>query len=446
MKFDTGDTAWMLASAALVLFMTPGLAMFYGGMVRGKNVLATIMQSFFCMALVSVLWFVIGYSLAFGPSKGGIIGGLDYAFLRDLATPWGKDLTIPPMVFMVYQLMFAIITPALITGSFAERMKFSAFFLFIALWSILVYSPVAHWVFSPEGWLFKQGALDFAGGTVVHVNAGVAGLMTAIVLGRRKGWPEQAVHPHNLTMTLLGAGILWFGWFGFNGGSALGASPLAASAFTVTHMAAAAGALFWVIAEWIKDGKPTTLGIASGAVAGLVAITPASGYVGTAAAIGIGLAAGVVCYLAVGLKFRFRYDDSLDVVGVHLVGGMLGALATGFFALKAINPAGGADGLVAGEPVLVLKQILGIAATLVYSGAVTFVLLKIVDKVIGLRVDEEAEETGLDLAEHSEVGYSFVDLGGRITGSSAGGFTVASSGASAGGGGLTRSDSGSKEG
>ena len=446
MKFDTGDTAWMLASAALVLFMTPGLAMFYGGMVRGKNVLATIMQSFFCMALVSVLWFVIGYSLAFGPSKGGIIGGLDYAFLRDLATPWGKDLTIPPMVFMVYQLMFAIITPALITGSFAERMKFSAFFLFIALWSILVYSPVAHWVFSPEGWLFKQGALDFAGGTVVHVNAGVAGLMTAIVRGRRPGWPPQAVQTHHHTMTLLGAGILGFGWFGVNGGSALGASPLAASAFTVTHMAAAAGALFWVIAEWIKDGKPTTLGIASGAVAGLVAITPASGYVGTAAAIGIGLAAGVVCYLAVGLKFRFRYDDSLDVVGVHLVGGMLGALATGFFALKAINPAGGADGLVAGEPVLVLKQILGIAATLVYSGAVTFVLLKIVDKVIGLRVDEEAEETGLDLAEHSEVGYSFVDLGGRITGSSAGGFTVASSGASAGGGGLTRSDSGSKEG
>jgi Amt family ammonium transporter len=415
MEFDTGDTAWVLMSAALVLFMTPGLAFFYGGMVRAKNVLGMLMQNFFCMGLVSVLWAVVGYSLAFS-GDGPLIGDLDFFGMKDTVTtfPIGlESLTIPPLAFSGYQLMFAIITPALITGAIADRMRFSAWVWFLGLWAILVYSPVAHWVFAPSGWLFERGALDFAGGTVVHINAGIAALAAVFVLGKRKGWPDKAMPPHSLPLTMLGTGILWFGWFGFNAGSALGANALAAQALLNTHMAAAAAMLSWLVIEKLRQGHATTLGAASGAVAGLVAITPCAGFVGGLAPIMIGAAAGVVCFLAISLKNKFGYDDSLDVVGVHLVGGIVGSLLLAFFADPKVNLAVTAPGLFItdGKADLLVDQLVAVGATLVFSGVVTFVILKALDLVLpgGIRASEEDEERGLDLSQHSEVGYSYAE-------------------------------------
>jgi Amt family ammonium transporter len=410
-KIDSGDTAWMLASAALVMFMTPGLAFFYGGLVRAKNVLATVMQSFIALALVSILWSVVGYTLAFGPDKAGLIGGLKYLGLSGVgADPAALAPTIPGSVFMVYQMMFAVITPALITGAFAERMKFSGYLLFLGLWSVLVYSPLAHWVWG-GGFLGAGhlGALDFAGGTVVHINAGVAALATALYVGKRRGFGTEGFRPHNVPLVILGAAILWFGWFGFNAGSALGANGLAGSAFVATELGTAAAVFGWLIPEWIKHKRATTVGAASGAVAGLVAITPASGFVGPMPAIAIGLAAGAICFFAVNLKFRMGYDDSLDVVGVHMVGGIVGALLTGVFASLAINPAGASGSLAQFG-----KQAVAVGVTLVFSFVMTMVLLKVSDLLVGLRVTEEDEATGLDLSQHAEVGYVFTDRGGAL--------------------------------
>ncbi len=411
MRINAGDTAWVLASAALVMFMTPGLALFYGGMVRAKNVLAMLMQNFFCLGLISVLWAVCMYSLAFH-GTGKWIGDLDLAFLHHAnvvpATGFGQ-VPIPPLSFSAFQLMFAVITPALITGAIADRMKFSAWFWFVGLWALVVYTPVAHWVFSPAGWLFRRGALDFAGGTVVHINAGIAALAAVLVLGRRRGWPEHPSPPHSLPLTLLGTGILWFGWFGFNAGSALAANGIAAQALINTHMAAAAALLSWLLFERLRGGHATTLGAALGAVAGLVAITPCAGFVGGMAAIWIGLIAGALCYFAVSVKFRFGYDDALDVVGVHLVGGLAGSLLLGLFADRAFNPAVVHQGVfVNGSWELMGDQLVAVGATLVWSGVLTFVILKVLQLVIpgGLRVSEDDEETGLDLTQHSEVGYS----------------------------------------
>jgi Amt family ammonium transporter len=379
--------------------------------VRAKNVLAMLMQNFFCLGLISVLWAVCMYSLAFH-GTGKWIGDLDLAFLHHAnvipATGFGQ-VPIPPLSFSAFQLMFAVITPALITGAIADRMKFSAWFWFLGLWALVVYTPVAHWVFSPAGWLFRRGALDFAGGTVVHINAGIAALAAVLVLGRRRGWPEHPSPPHSLPLTLLGTGILWFGWFGFNAGSALAANGIAAQALINTHMAAAAALLSWLLFERLRGGHATTLGAASGAVAGLVAITPCAGYVGGMAAIWIGLIAGALCYFAVSMKFRFGYDDALDVVGVHLVGGLAGSLLLGLFADRAFNPAVVHQGVfVNGSWELMGDQLVAVGATLLWSGVLTFVILKVLQLVIpgGLRVSEEDEETGLDLAQHSEVGYS----------------------------------------
>jgi Amt family ammonium transporter len=407
-KVDSGDTAWMLTSAALVLLMTPGLALFYGGMVRAKNVLGTIMHSFIIIAVISVQWALFGYSLAFGPDHGGIIGDLSWAGLSGVGLDPNPDYgaTVPHQVFMIYQAMFAVITPALITGAIAERIKFKTFLVFTVLWATLVYDPLAHWVWGVGGWMRDLGALDFAGGTVVHISSGVSALAAAILVGRRRGFQREPMAPHNLPMTITGAAILWFGWFGFNAGSAIASGKLAASAFVVTHLASAAAALSWVIVEWGYKGKPTTLGAASGAVAGLVAITPGSGFVGPMSALIIGLVAGALCYLGVVGKNRFGYDDSLDVVGVHGVGGTWGALATGLFASKAINEAG-ADGLFFGNPGLLGVQVLAVLATWVYAFVVTFALLKVLDWTLGLRVSEEEEENGLDLSQHSETGYNF---------------------------------------
>jgi Amt family ammonium transporter len=408
-RINPGDTAWVLASAALVLFMTPGLALFYGGMVRAKNVLGMLMQNFFCLGLISVIWAALTYSLAFsGDNKW--IGNLDLAWLRDAAatSPTGFELSIPPLTFMAFQMMFAIITPALITGAIADRMKFSAWVWFIGLWAVLVYAPIAHWVFSPAGWLFKRGALDFAGGTVVHINAGIAALAAVFLLGKRRGWPNHPMPPHALPFTLIGAGILWFGWFGFNAGSALKGDGIAAQALVNTHLAAAAAMLGWLVVERLRTGHATTLGAASGLVAGLVAITPCAGFVGGMAPIYIGLIAGAVCALAVSLKFKFGYDDSLDVVGVHLVGGLAGSLLLGFFADATINPAG-ADGVFLGGGFgLFGEQVLAVVATMVWSFAVTFGIVFVLSKVLpgGIRVSEEDEETGLDLSQHSETGYA----------------------------------------
>jgi Amt family ammonium transporter len=408
-RINPGDTAWVLASAALVLFMTPGLALFYGGMVRAKNVLGMLMQNFFCLGLISVIWAALTYSLAFsGDNKW--IGNLDLAWLRDAAatSPTGIELSIPPLTFMAFQMMFAIITPALITGAIADRMKFSAWVWFIGLWAVLVYAPIAHWVFSPAGWLFKRGALDFAGGTVVHINAGIAALAAVFLLGKRRGWPNHPMPPHALPFTLIGAGILWFGWFGFNAGSALKGDGIAAQALVNTHLAAAAAMLGWLVVERLRTGHATTLGAASGLVAGLVAITPCAGFVGGMAPIYIGLIAGAVCALAVSLKFKFGYDDSLDVVGVHLVGGLAGSLLLGFFADATINPAG-ADGVFLGGGFgLFGEQVLAVVATMVWSFAVTFGIVFVLSKVLpgGIRVSEEDEETGLDLSQHSETGYA----------------------------------------
>ena len=413
---DTGDTAWVLVASAFVLFMTPGLAMFYGGMVRAKNVLGTIMQSFFAMGLVTILWVLIGYTLAFGPDKGGLIGGLDFLGFHGVGQTPNADLapTIPHIAFALFQMMFAVITPALITGAFAERMKFSGYVAFTTLWLLLVYSPVAHWVWAPGGWIRELGAIDFAGGTVVHINAGIAALAAVILIGKRRGFGKEAFVPHNLTLTILGTGILWFGWFGFNAGSALAANGLAASAFLATNLGAAAGACGWALVDQFKEKKSTTLGVASGAVAGLVAITPASGYVGPLGAIAIGLAGGVICAYAVSFKFRFGYDDSLDVVGVHMVGGMVGALLTGVFADTAINPAG-ADGLIAGGGLALLgKQFIAVGVTLAFSFIATMLIAKLVDATIGLRVTEEEEISGLDLSQHAEVGYALTDSGAAV--------------------------------
>ncbi len=409
LKFDAGDTAWVLTAAALVMFMTPGLALFYGGMVRAKNVLTMLMQNVFCLGLVSVLWAVVVYSLAFG-GRNHYIGNFEFAWLGHFNTaPPLLQLTIPPSLFMSYQLMFAVITPALITGAIADRLKFGAWVWFLGIWVVLVYAPVAHWVFAPEGWLFRRGALDFAGGTVVHVNAGIAALAVVMVIGRRRGWPDTPMPPHSLPLTLIGTGILWFGWFGFNAGAALGANGLAVQALVNTHMAAAAAMLGWLLVERWRAGHATTLGAASGAVAGLVAITPCAGYVSTMAAICIGAIAGAVCYVGVTVKFRFGFDDALDVVGVHLVGGIVGSLLLGFFADRAVNAGVVHQGVfLGGGWELLGDQLLAVVSTLVWSFVLTLVILKVLDLVFpgGIRVSEEDEDTGLDLSQHSEVGYA----------------------------------------
>ncbi len=420
---DTGNTAWVLVSTALVLFMTPGLAFFYGGMVRAKNVLGMLMQNFFAMGLVSVLWAVVGFSLAFGDG-GGWIGNLDFVGLRDVGNGatvlpgYVGDfaLTIPPIVFCAYQMMFAVITPALITGATADRLKFRGYATFLGIWLLVVYTPVAHWVFSPTGWLFKRGALDFAGGTVVHINAGIAALAVILVIGKRRGWPRETMPPHSLPLTMLGTGILWFGWFGFNAGSSLGANNLAGQALINTHLAAAAGMLGWLLVERIKTGHATTLGAASGAVAGLVAITPCAGFVGGLSPIAIGGIAGVVCFLAISLKFRFGYDDSLDVVGVHLVGGIIGSLLLAFFSDLRINSLG-ADGVFnGGGSALLVDQLVAVGVTLVFSFVLSYAIARLVDATIGLRVTPEEENEGLDTSQHAESAYSLTEFGamGRI--------------------------------
>ncbi|MGC8809714.1 MAG: ammonium transporter, partial [bacterium] len=386
----------------------PGLALFYGGMVRAKNVLGTIMPSFFIMALVTIQWVIFGYSLAFGPDFGGIIGSLSWFGLKGVGLDPHPDYapTVPHQAFMIFQTMFAIITPALITGAVAERMKFKTFVLFTLMWSTLVYDPLAHWVWGVKGWMREMGALDFAGGTVVHINSGISALAAALLIGKRKGYGSEPMAPHNLPMTITGVGILWFGWFGFNAGSAIGAGKLSVSAFVATHEATAGAAFSWLFIEWLMKGKPTTLGGASGAVAGLVAITPASGYVGPISALLIGLGGGIFCYLAVLMKNKFGYDDSLDVFGIHGIGGTWGAMATGLFASKAINEAGN-NGLFLGNPQLLGVQIITVLVTWVYAFGVTFILLKILDRLMGLRVKEEEEEDGLDLSQHNEKGYNF---------------------------------------
>ncbi|MCC6749253.1 MAG: ammonium transporter [Deltaproteobacteria bacterium] len=401
-KNDSGDTAWMLVSSAFVLFMTPGLALFYGGMVHKRNVLSTFMFVHFALALITLQWVLCGYSLAFGTSHGGFIGGGDFLLLRGVTgDPKGS---VPHLAFMAFQMKFAIITPALIAGAFVERMKFSAYVLFTLLWTTLVYDPVAHWTWAEGGWLFKLGVLDFAGGTVVHLTAGIAALVCAIVVGRRRGYPRQKAPPHNLTMTVTGGGLLWFGWFGFNAGSALAANGIAALAFCTTHVSAGTAALAWVSAEWLHRKRPTMLGFVSGLVAGLVAITPAAGFVSVASSTIFGLLAGLACYGAVVLKERLHYDDSLDAFGVHGVGGILGALLTGVFAQKQLNPAG-QNGLLHGNPRQLGLQALGVGAAGLYSAALTFVLLKLTDKVIGLRVTPDEEREGLDVTQHGESGY-----------------------------------------
>jgi Amt family ammonium transporter len=399
---SSGDTAWLLTSAALVMFMTPGLAFFYGGLVRAKNVVGTIMQSFIALGLVTVLWVLIGYTLAFGPDKGGLIGGLDFIGLRHVgAAPSPYAPTVPATAFMVFQLMFAIITPALIAGAFAERMRFSGYLMLIGLWSIIVYAPVTHWEWG-GGFLGARGvgALDFAGGAVVHANAGAAALATAIYLGKRRGHGVDDMTPHNVPFVILGSGILWFGWFGFNAGSALASNALASSAFVNTQLGAAAAIFGWIIPERIRTGKVTTIGAATGAVAGLATITPAAGYVPPLAALVIGVAAGFVCFQAVSVKGRFGYDDSLDVVGVHMVGGVLGVLLTGAFASLAINAAGAAASLAQ-----VGKQAVLAAVTVGYSFVATMAILKITDLTVGVRLTDEHEDAGLDLSQHGEVGY-----------------------------------------
>lgn len=409
---NNGDTAWVLISTALVMMMTaPGLAMFYGGLVRRKNVLSTMMQSFFLLCLISVQWILWGYSLAFGPDIGHFIGNLSWAGLKSVGSAPNADYaaTIPHNLFMIYQMMFAVITPALITGAFAERIKFSTYVVFSLLWATLVYDPVCHWVWGNGGWLKMKGALDFAGGTVVHISSGVSALVFAIMIGKRKGYPSQPVAPHNMVFTLLGAALLWFGWFGFNAGSALAANEIAVSAFIATNTSAAMAALSWIALDWVIVGKPTALGAASGAVAGLVAVTPAAGFVSPLGALAIGILVALVCYLFVAvIKHKFGYDDSLDAFGVHGVGGTVGALATGLFATKLVNPAGN-NGLFYGNPSLLGTQALGVIVTIVYAATVTFILLKVLDSLMGLRVKEEEELMGLDVTQHKETAYTILD-------------------------------------
>jgi ammonium transporter, Amt family len=399
---NSGDTAWMMTSTALVLMMTiPGLALFYAGMVRKKNILATLMQSFAITCLVTIIWWVVGYSLAFTPGSTAYLGGMSRLFMKGMVymhddqklTVSHLGLTIPETVYAMYQGTFAIITPALICGSFAERMKFSAMLWFMGIWLLVVYCPIAHWVWEPSGWLAAKGVLDFAGGTVVHINAGIAGLATALMLGKREGFGKEAMAPHNLTLTVIGASLLWVGWFGFNAGSAVASDGRAGMAFAATHIATAAAALAWMFVEWVAKGKPSVLGIASGAVAGLVAITPASGFVGPSASVVIGVAAGVVCFISsTSVKKAFGYDDSLDAFGVHCIGGIVGALLTGALASKEIS---GADGSI-------LTQLLGVGTTLIYGFIMSMIILKVVDMVVGLRVDSDQEREGLDISQHGE--------------------------------------------
>jgi Amt family ammonium transporter len=409
---DPGNTAWMLAATALVLFMTPGLALFYGGMVRGKNVLGMLMQNIFAMGLLAVLWAAVAFSLAFGDAgNAGFIGNFDYAWLRDVGPALTDQeflsfLTIPFVLFCAYQMTFAIITPALITGATADRLKFGAYAVFIGAWLILVYGPIAHMVFA-GGWLADMGALDFAGGAVVHMNAGAAALALVLLIGKRKGYPDTPMQPHNLPLTVLGTGILWFGWAGFNAGSALAADGIAGQAIMNTFLAASAAMLGWLVVERLKDGHATTLGGASGAVAGLVAITPCAGFVGGMAPVYIGLFAGAVCYLALGLKKSFGFDDSLDVVAVHLVGGLVGSLLLGFFADAAINPAVTNEGVfLGGGGSLLWDQIVASVVTLSYSFVVSLAIGLAIDATMGLRVDDAAEDEGLDLSQHAEVAYA----------------------------------------
>jgi Amt family ammonium transporter len=404
---DSGDTAFILASAGLVLLMTPGLALFYGGMVRSKNVLGTILQSFIMISVISLEWVYIGYSMSFGPDVGGFIGDLSWFALNGVTSEPSANYatTIPQNVFMIYQCMFAVITPALITGAFAERMRFGPFLVFSLLWTVLVYNPVCHWIWGVDGWLGARGVLDFAGGLVVHLTSGAAALAAVFIIGPRKGYGKESFMPHNLPMTLLGTGLLWFGWFGFNGGSALAADGIAAGAFVATHLAGMAGMAMWTFVEWLHRGKPTTLGAASGAIAGLATITPAAGFVGPNAAILIGFLAGAGCYYGITLKGRFGYDDSLDVVGIHGLGGVMGTISLGIFASTAVNP-GGADGLLAGNPGFLGTQLFGVLVVGVYAFTLSWVLLKLVDAVMGLRLTEESEVQGLDLGEHSETAYS----------------------------------------
>ena len=400
---NTGDTAWILTSTALVMLMTPGLALFYGGLARSKNVLGVIMHSWICLGIATVVWILWGYTLSFGTDVGGIIGGLDFLGLNGVGMEPQEGSTIPHLAFMAFQCMFAVITPALITGAFAERMKFGVFMIFVVLWVTLVYAPMCHWVWG-GGWMgAKLGALDFAGGAVVHMSSGASALAAVIIIGKRKGYPSDQFIPHNLPMTILGAGLLWFGWFGFNAGSALASNGLAASAFVATHVATAGACLSWTIVEWWHSGKPTTLGAASGAVAGLVAITPAAGFVGPIASLVIGLCAGVICYGGIMLKNKFGYDDALDVVGIHGVGGAFGALATGLFAREDI---GGVNGLFFGNPGQFVSQLISVVATIAFCFVMTFIILKVLDAIVGIRVAEEDEIAGLDLALHGETGYN----------------------------------------
>lgn len=404
---DTGDTAWLLMSTALVMIMLPGLALFYGGLVRRKNVLSTIMHSFFGLALVSIVWVIVGFTLAFGPDANGsgLIGNLDYLLFSNvgMAPSTVYATTIPFVLFAAFQLMFAAITPALITGAFAERKRFGAFVLFTVLWSVLVYSPIAHWVWSPDGWLFQLGALDFAGGTVVHISSGVSALIVALLIGRRVANGEP-MEPHDVPMTVLGAGLLWFGWFGFNAGSAVAANGLAANAFVVTNTAAAAATITWCLASYLRSGKVSVVGAAAGAVAGLVAITPASGFVTVGGALVIGLVAGGLCYSATLLRSRLKVDDALDVFAVHGVGGLFGAIATGIFASSTIQAA--YSGLLEGNVQQLVHQLIAVGATITYAVIATFVIVKVVDVILGIRVPTESEELGLDLAVHGEAAYT----------------------------------------
>ncbi|MEI8348933.1 MAG: ammonium transporter [Candidatus Omnitrophota bacterium] len=407
---NTGDTAWVLICAALVMLMTPGLAFFYGGMVRRKNILGVLMQCFIVLCALSIQWVLFGYSLSFHPGQG-FWGGFGWFALNGVGLEPYPDYaaTIPHQAFMIYQAMFAIITPALIIGAFAERMKFSAFLIFAVLWATFVYDPLCHWVWGVGGWLRNLGALDFAGGTVVHINAGIAALVTALIIGKRKNLDSNLPAPHNLPFIVLGTSLLWFGWFGFNAGSALAANGLAVNAFVVTNTAAAAAGLTWALLEWLRNGKPTMFGVVSGAVAGLVAITPAAGFVSVLPAIVMGLSVSVFCFTAVSvIKPRFGYDDSLDAFGVHCVGGIWGALATGLFASKAVNPAA-ADGLLFGNPKQFLVQLVTVLVTIVYASAATFIIYKLVDLFIGVRVSDKDELMGLDLTQHHERAYTVLE-------------------------------------
>lgn len=409
---NSGDTAWVLISTALVMLMTiPGLALFYGGLVRRKNVLATIMQSFFVLCLISIQWILFGYSLSFGPDKAHLIGNLSWLGLHGVGITPNPEYaaTIPHILFMAFQMMFAVITPGLITGAFAERMKFSAYVLFTLLWATLVYAPVCHWVWGTGGWLRNLGVMDFAGGIVVHITSGFSALVCALYMGSRRGYGKEPMPPHNLPLTIIGAGLLWFGWFGFNAGSALGANGIAATTFVVTNTSAAAAALTWMFIEWKVTGKPTLLGGATGAVAGLATITPASGFVSPLSAIAIGIIAAFICYVAVAVvKLKFSYDDSLDAFGVHGIGGLVGTLAVGLFAQKIFNSAGN-NGLLFGNPSQFGTQALASFVVIVYSVCITFALLKVLDATLGLRVTDEEEVIGLDITQHEESAYTLLD-------------------------------------